>query len=222
VVEIRELVFRYPGGDFRLEVDALDVARGEKVALIGPSGVGKTTLLNIVAGILPVERGAVRVDGEDLARRTDAWRRAFRIGRIGLVFQEFELLDYLGARDNILLPYRLNRALRFDAAARKRAEELAGELGLAHRLRHRPAALSQGERQRVAMCRALVAEPRLILADEPTGNLDPAMARAALELLLGQVRARGLTLVMVTHNHALLEAFDRVIDVGALVRGAVA
>ena len=185
MIEISDLSFRYAEGAFSVTIPELRIARAEKVAFIGPSGVGKTTLISLIAGILKPQDGSVRVDGVDLARRSDRQRRDFRISRIGFVFQEFELLEYLTVRDNILLPYYVNATLPLTPAVRKSADELAVSMGIGDKLRRYPRTLSQGERQRVAICRALIASPDLIIADEPTGNLDPETgavhARAADE-----------------------------------------
>ena len=174
MIAIRELEFRYGTGEFRLEIPRLDVAAGESAAFIGPSGSGKTTLLNLMAGIVCPSRGSIDLGGVDVAALSDGHRRDLRITKIGLVFQEFELLEYLSVLDNILLPYRINAALVLDAAAWQRARQLAAEVGIADKLKRYPRQLSQGERQRVAVCRAVLPQPTLLLADEPTGNLDPA------------------------------------------------
>ena len=222
MIEIRDLDFSYADRAFRLRVPELRIARGERVALIGPSGVGKTTLAYLIAGILSPWRGSIRAGGVEVATLNDAARRNFRIAHIGFVFQEFELLEYLSVLDNILLPFRLNPALRLTAEARASATELAGAMRLGDKLRRYPQRLSQGERQRVAICRALITQPELIIADEPTGNLDPCTAETILALLLDESSRRGATLLMITHNHALLERFDRVVDVGRLSDGRVA
>ena len=213
-IAVERLDFRHPGGEFRLAVDALHVARGERVVLVGPSGSGKTTLLHLIAGILEAPPGAsIVVDGVDLAGADPALRRRHRLGRIGLVFQEFELLDYLTVAENVALPLRLGVGAAGPGAgpAGERVAALAAATGISHRLGARPDRLSQGERQRTAICRALVTEPAVVLADEPTGNLDPANAAAVLDLLLEQVAVRDATLVMVTHDHTLLDRFDRVV-----------
>jgi putative ABC transport system ATP-binding protein len=215
VIRIERLRFTFAPGRpdaFTLDLPRLRVARGAKVAVVGPSGCGKTTLLNLVAGILLPDAGRVAVEGRDLPALSDAERRRFRIGRIGLVFQEFELLDHLTVRDNILLPYYVNGALRLDGAVHARAAALAERLGIGRCLGKRPSALSHGERQRAAVGRALIAEPALLLADEPTGNLDPANREAILHLLFAEAGARGATLLMVTHDHSVLPRFDRVVD----------
>jgi len=212
VIEIRNLDFRYPGGDFRLGVPGLDISEGERVAVVGASGSGKTTLLDLIAGIREPGAGAVSIAGQRLDRLSEANRRQFRISRIGLIFQAFELLEYLTVRDNLLLPYRISSAIERDADTLSRLERLAHETGISGRLDCRPDELSHGERQRAAICRALITSPTLILADEPTGNLDPENKQRVLRLLLEQVASRGTTLVMVTHDHDLLAAFDRVLD----------
>ena len=130
-----------------------------------------------------------------------------------MVFQEFELLEYLSALDNILLPYHVADELQLDADVRGRARELASEMGISDLLARKPKKLSQGERQRVALCRALVTQPKLLICDEPTGNLDPKNAETIVELLLRQAREHAATVFMVTHDHGLLKRFDRVVDV---------
>lgn len=202
---------------FRLEVEELSLAPGEAAAVIGPSGSGKTTLVHLCAGILVPEAGAVSVGGVRLDRLSDGERRRERARQVGLVFQEFELLDYLSALENILVPLRIRGADRGELrSGRARATELADAVGIADLLGRLPAQLSQGERQRVAIARALVTDPALVLCDEPTGNLDPEAASHAVDLLLEQARARGAALLMVTHDHGLLDRFDRVIDVTTL------
>lgn len=220
MIEVRGLRFRYGEGGFRLEVPQLRIARGEKVAFIGPSGAGKTTLVYLLAGILTPQAGQISVDGIELAEKTDRQLRDFRISRIGFVFQEFELLEYLSLRDNMLLPYYINDTLPLTPEVHKTAEALAGSMNLGDKLRRFPKTLSHGEKQRVAICRALMTAPEILIADEPTGNLDSATAGVILSLLLREVEQRQATLLMVTHNHALLDAFDRAIDIQEFVRGA--
>lgn len=212
MIALRGIDFAYGREGFRLRVPALDVAAGERVAVIGPSGSGKTTLLNLIAGIALPATGSVRVGETEVSALPDATRRAFRIRRIGFVFQDFGLIDYLSARDNILHPYRITDALTLDAEVRARAEALAAATGITARLRSRPGALSQGEKQRVAICRALLTQPALVLADEATGNLDPETKGVILDLLLDRAAADGATVLAVTHDHELLPRFDRVID----------
>lgn len=216
VLSIEGLRFSH-GPDFHLRVDHFAMHAGERVALIGPSGCGKTTLLHLIAGILQSDAGRIEVLGQRIDTLDEADRRAFRIGKLGLVFQEFELLDYLTARENLLLPFRLhpNPPHRFKALSR--AEELAQRLGLAALLDRRPARLSQGERQRVALGRALAVAPGIVLGDEPTGNLDPDNARRSLDLLAEQAAADGAAVLVVTHDHGLLDRFDRVVELPSLV-----
>ena len=212
MIEIEGLSFRYPGGSFVLDIPGFRVASGEKLAVIGPSGSGKTTLLNLIAGIATPDRGAVQVGDTQVSELDDRRRRDFRIRHLGLVFQDFELLDYLNVLDNILHPYRITRALRLDSGVRGRAVELAGRMGIGDKLRRRVNDLSQGEKQRVAICRALLPGPGLLLADEATGNLDPDNKALILDLLFDSVDAHGATLLAVTHDHELLPRFDRVVD----------
>jgi len=212
LIEIRGLCFRYPDGAFTLEMPEFRVEQGEKLAVIGPSGSGKTTLLNLIAGIVTPEQGGVRVQETAVSDLDDAHRRDFRIRHIGFVFQDFELLDYLNVLDNILHPYRITRALRLDAGVRRQAASLAEKMGIGDKLGRHADDLSQGEKQRVAICRALLPGPRLLLADEATGNLDPDNKGRILDLLFDSVEAHGTTLLAVTHDHELLPRFDRVVD----------
>jgi ABC-type lipoprotein export system ATPase subunit len=212
VIIISDLEFQFAHSDFRLAVPSLKIAPLERVAIIGPSGSGKTTLLHLIAGILPPSRGTIRIRDREITTLPDAALRAFRVARIGLVFQSFELLSYLDVLENILLPYRLNGALRLGPEVSRRAEQLARETGLGHRLRAFPHRLSQGEKQRAAICRALLPEPPLLLADEPTGNLDPASKHRVLDLLFQQTERKGATLLMVTHDTELAGRFPRVLD----------
>ena len=212
MITIRSLEFRYPGTDFLLRIPDFNLGTQEKVAVIGPSGSGKTTLLNLVAGILVPEQGSVQYDGSEVSALSDAARRDFRITRIGFIFQDFELLDYLDVLDNVLHPYRITRALKLTRAVRERAGELLQQMGLGDKLGRGVERLSQGEKQRVAICRALLPSPQLVLADEATGNLDPRNKGHILDLLFEAVQAHGATLLAVTHDHELLPRFDRTVD----------
>lgn len=212
MISITDLDFSYGNGEFRLHIPELVVEDGTKAAIIGPSGCGKTTFLNLISGIAVPQTGRVRVDECEVSRLSDSARRDFRIANIGFVFQDFELLEYLSVFDNILHPYRINSSLSLSGEVRDRARQLADETELADKLRRRPDQLSQGERQRAAVCRALLTRPKLLLADEPTGNLDPASKGKVLDLLSDYANRTGATLVTVTHDHSLLDRFDAVID----------
>ena len=212
MIKIQALKFQYPNGEFQLNIPDLEVKNGEKLAVIGPSGAGKTTLLKLVAGIFLPQQGTVTVGNAEVSALTDMARRDFRITNIGFVFQDFELLDYLSVMDNILHPYRITRALKLDHSVRQRAEQLADDMGIRNKLKCPSTDLSHGEKQRTAICRALIAHPGIILADEATGNLDPANKVKILDLLFRSVALRGATLLAVTHDHELLKRFDRVVD----------
>jgi putative ABC transport system ATP-binding protein len=212
MIRIDALSFTYPDREFHLDIPQLTVASGERVAVIGPSGSGKTTLLNLVAGILTPGSGTVAVSDQCISGMSDAERRRFRITRIGFVFQSFELLEYLNVMDNILHPYRISGALRLNRPVRERAASLADSMGIGDKLKRPVTHLSQGEKQRVAICRALLPGPSLVLADEATGNLDPDNKEQILELLFRQVADHAATLLAVTHDHELLPQFGRVLD----------
>jgi putative ABC transport system ATP-binding protein len=226
-VRISGLHFRYPGArGFGMRIDALEVPAGECVAVVGPSGSGKTTLLSLVAGILLPDRGEIEIGDQPINRLGESARRRFRIDRIGQVFQAFELLDYLTVAENVVLPRLIDSAAGPLAEGRQRAAELLASVGLEDKVDDRPARLSHGERQRVAVCRAMLNRPGLILADEPTGNLDQANKQNVVDLLIRQAQDHGSTLLMVTHDRSLLAAFGRVVDfselavVDAVERGA--
>lgn len=217
-VKIAELRFSYPRSGFSLAVDELAVNAGEKVALVGPSGSGKTTLLHLVAGILVPDAGHVFCGEVRISSLSDAARRDLRLRSMGLVFQDFELLEYLNVWDNILLPFRISSSLKLDAATVDRAKQLAHSVGLHDRLQQYVGRLAQGERQRVAVCRALLNQPSLLLADEPTGNLDPANKERVLGILFDYAQQTGAALLTVTHDHQLLHRFERVIDFARFCR----
>ena len=208
---VQELLFSYPHSDFQLQIPQLEIDAECATAVVGPSGSGKTTLLHLVAGILSPERGNITVDGINVAALSSAGRRSFRLRNIGMVFQDFELIEYLNVLDNVLLPCRIGR-LSLDSDAKERAVHLLQLVGMSRHIKKSVTRLSQGERQRVAICRGLLSKPSLLLADEPTGNLDPATSEQILDVLLETVQVEKSTLVMVTHDHSLLHRFASTID----------
>jgi putative ABC transport system ATP-binding protein len=212
VITIENLQFSYRSGEFQLDIPAFKIEQSEKVAVIGPSGSGKTTLLNLISGILVPETGNINVHDINVNELKDDDRRDFRISSIGFVFQDFELLDYLTVLDNILHPYRITTALTIDKTVKERAAQLAEEMGIGDKLKRKANDLSQGEKQRAAICRALMPYPKLILADEATGNLDPENKTKILDLLFRSVTNHDATLLAVTHDYELLSRFDRVVD----------
>ena len=211
MIAVRDLLFGYPGG-FGLNVPALDVPAGGSVAVIGPSGSGKSTLLGLLSGELTPRAGRIAVDGQDVGALDPAARRLFRLRRVGFVFQDFPLVDWLDATDNVLLPYRLG--LTPDPAPPSRARSLLDRLGVGALASRRPASLSQGERQRVAIARALVTRPAVVLADEPTAGLDAPRAAEVARLLV-EATGEGAALVVVTHDPALVGFFGATLDLGA-------
>jgi putative ABC transport system ATP-binding protein len=183
----------------------LDVRRGEFVAVLGPSGSGKSTLLALMAGLDRPSSGEIRVDGERIESWSEDRLALLRRHKIGFVFQSFQLLGNLTARENVLLPMELLGL----SEARRRADELLGAVGLSERGHHYPSQLSGGEQQRVALARAFAPRPALLLADEPTGNLDGATGRVVLDILVAMRAEEGATLVLVTHDPAVAELADR-------------
>lgn len=222
MVHIDALQFSYHNKGFGLDIPELAADKCDKLAMIGPSGTGKTTLLNLIAGIVTPQAGTIDVDETRVNELSDDARRDFRITHIGFVFQDFQLLDYLSVLDNILHPFRITGALRLDKQVRDRAQKLAQQMGIEDKLKRKPSRLSQGERQRAAICRALLPNPKLILSDEATGNLDPDNKSRILDLLFKCVEDHQATLLAVTHDHELLRRFDRTIDFQDFHRGKVA
>lgn len=212
MIRISDIHFHYIPEEFDLGIKDLVIDTGEKVAFIGPSGSGKSTLLNLVAGILIPQEGVVEIDGLKITSQSDQARRDYRISNIGFVFQDFGLIDYLDVTDNILHPYRISGALKINGDVKDRVKRLAELTGVSSLLNRHPADLSHGERQRVAICRALLPKPKLILADEATGNLDSDNKSHILELLAASVEENNATLLAVTHDQELLHYFDRVIN----------
>ena len=188
-----------------------DVRAGEAVAILVASGSGKSTLLGLLAGLDVPSAGRVRIDGEDLFSLSEDGRAQLRGRMVGFVFQSFQLLPALTALENVMLPLELSGGA--DAASRARA--VLGRVGLGERLGHYPRQLSGGEQQRVAVARAFVTEPKLLFADEPTGNLDSVTGEHVIELLFEMNRERGATLVLVTHDAALAKRCDRRIHIAA-------
>lgn len=212
MINISSLRFSYRGADFQLSIPEFRVKTGGRLAMIGPSGSGKTTLLNLIAGILVPETGSIEVNDVPVHTLSDNKRRNFRITTIGFVFQDFELIDYLNVMDNIVHTFRITGALKLDTNIRRRAVALAEQMGIADKMKRFTGDLSQGEKQRVAICRALLPQPRLILADEATGNLDPENKIRILDLLFAAVEEQDATLIAVTHDHELLPRFNEVVD----------
>lgn len=216
MIRVKDLAFGYPRGGFELRVGELEVASGESVAVVGPSGCGKTTLLHLLAGILRPASGTVRVGNVEVSELGREDRQDFRALAVGLVFQEFELLEYLDVLDNVLLPYRVSPALALDDAAQQRATELVEQVGLADKRGSFPQQLSQGERQRVAVCRSLVTRPRVLFGDEPTANLDADNRDQVMDTLFRYTEEQQAPLIVVTHDQELRQRFATVLDVQEL------
>ena len=212
LLEVRGLCKTYHTGPNRVEVLTgidLDLEQGTTVALVGASGAGKSTLLHLLGALDRPSGGTVLFHGEDLFKKGDRDLASFRNRCIGFVFQFHHLLPEFTALENVMMPALIARVAKGEA--RSRAEELLTDVGLAHRLTHRPGELSGGEQQRVAMARALALSPELLLADEPTGNLDMKTSEG-VHALLGELQQKwGLTLVVVTHNEQLASAMGRVV-----------
>ena len=211
VVEIRDLAFAWPGGDAVLDLPALTIREGERVFIKGPSGSGKSTLLGLLAGLDAPSSGRVWLAGVDLGALDEDGRALLRAERVGFVFQSFQLLPGLTALENVMLPLELEG--RKDA--REHARHLLERVGLGQRLSHSPRQLSGGEQQRVAIARAFAANPDVLFADEPTGNLDRHTGERITELLFELNKERGTTLVLVTHDERLAHRCRRLIRLEA-------
>ena len=217
VLELRGIEKGYklgkPGEVRVLRGADLTIRRGEVVALVAPSGAGKSTLLHI-AGLLDTPNGGeVRIGGEEMSRLSDRRRTAVRRSEVGFIYQFHHLLPEFSAAENVILPQLANGTGQ--AAAAARAADLLSRVGIADRVDHRPAALSGGEQQRVAFCRALANQPKILLADEPTGNLDPETSERVFATLMDVVRETGLSALIATHNLELAARMDRVVRLDA-------
>jgi putative ABC transport system ATP-binding protein len=200
--------YREPDGNVLpiLNIASFDVASGEQVVLLGPSGGGKTTLLNVISGITAPDAGEVVIDGTNIAKLQEVARDRFRAQRIGFVFQTFNLLPAFTALENVLLGMSFS-GRKVD---RQRAEELLNQVGLSHRMHHRPPQMSVGEQQRVAVARALANRPSLLLADEPTANVDVAHQQSILKLIREACSQNNVSLLMVTHSLEVANQFSRI------------
>ncbi|MFN7875154.1 MAG: ABC transporter ATP-binding protein [Pirellula sp.] len=216
MISVHNLKHQYGEGGFSLAIPSLSIEPAESIALVGPSGSGKSTLLNLIAGTIPIQHGQIVVNGTRVDLLGEAEKRRYRVRDIGFVFQELELIEHLSVRENILLPYLINRASQFTRGVDDRCLALVRNVGLTDKLERRPQQLSTGEKQRVAICRALITSPAVILADEPTGSLDPAKSSEILDLLLQQSADCGSSLLVVTHDHSQLNRFSRTIDMNTL------
>jgi putative ABC transport system ATP-binding protein len=210
LLEARDLIRKYPVGERLLAIIdgvSLDVGRGEFLVITGPSGSGKTTLITLLSGLDRPDAGSVRLEGRELTALTEEELAPLRNGSIGFVFQSYQLIPSLSAIENVMFPAELHG----DPRARAKAVALLAKAGVDGRADNFPHQLSGGEQQRIAICRALINEPAIVFADEPTGNLDTASGQAVLQLMLDLQRERGAALVMVTHSAAIAARADRVI-----------
>ena len=221
MIEIRDVEKRYArGGEVVIacRVPELDIQAGEQVALVGPSGCGKTTLLHVISGLLKPDRGTVKVDGIDLFGLGEAARDRFRARNFGYVHQTFNLLAAFSALENVAL----GAYFAGGSSSAERARELLDRVGLGDRLSHQPAELSVGQQQRVAVARALINRPQVLLADEPTGNQDPETGRQTLALMRELAEEIGATIVLVTHDPNSAEQMQRTIELPSLAGAEVA
>jgi putative ABC transport system ATP-binding protein len=223
MINISELAFSYRGrgpnlaSSFGMRVQNLTVPVGASTALVGPSGSGKTTLLGLIAGTLRAASGSIIVNNQAITDFSDNELGRYRIHSVGQVFQAFELLGYLTVIENVMLPwYIAGSGLKADI--RKRAADLLLDVGLESKRSAMPGELSQGEQQRVAVCRAMLNNPPVLLADEPTGNLDQENKQNVVDLLVEQAKRNNSTLLMVTHDESLLNKFDSVLDMRIVAR----
>ena len=213
ILQIRDLHFQYPASDFKIEISDIKITQGSKIAISGKSGSGKTTLIHLISGILKPQSGEILFYDKSITDMNDKEIRKHRISNIGFIFQEFELLEYLNVMDNLILPYKINKSLVIDAEIKDKAKEIANRIGIGNKLDQHPKQLSGGERQRLAIARALITSPPLIIADEPTGNLDEKTSNIVMDEIKDQVSYTNSTLIMISHNNELISSFDEIIDI---------
>ena len=213
ILQISDLHFQYPASDFKIEVSDIKITQGSKIAISGKSGSGKTTLIHLISGILKPQSGEILFFDESITDMNENDIRKHRISNIGFIFQEFELLDYLNVVDNLVLPYKINKSLSLDEEIKDKAKEIANRIGIGNKLDQHPKQLSGGERQRLAIARALITSPPLIIADDPTGNLDDKTSNIVMDEITDQVSYTNSTLIMISHNNELISSFDEIIDI---------
>lgn len=213
VIDCKSVGKTYQEGSLSVDVlvsVTLQVEQGERVAILGASGSGKSTLLNILGGLDKPSTGSTRLNGTDFAAMGEAAKGRFRNAHLGFIYQFHHLLPEFSALENVAMPLLIGGASV--ASAKKQATDILSSVGLSKRFHHKPGELSGGERQRAAVARALVTHPKCLLADEPTGNLDPRIAEQVFQVLLEMNRNRNTSIVMVTHDHGLAKRMDRVLS----------
>ncbi|MBT4695055.1 MAG: ATP-binding cassette domain-containing protein [Planctomycetaceae bacterium] len=219
IITAENLIFRYPRSQFKLEFPKLEVAVGTHCVITGPSGCGKTTWLRLLSGIESAQTGEITIKGRRLSKLTNKAIRTFRNQNFGFIFQDFRLVEYLSLRDNILLGVMLgSKSAR--APAISRLDELASRVGIADLLPRRVIKLSRGEMQRVAVCRALIHNPAVIFADEPTANLDPKNRDIIWDLINSEARVNDATVLAVSHDTDSIGRFDKVVELDSLMETA--
>jgi putative ABC transport system ATP-binding protein len=220
ILELAQVRFRWPGrAGFALSVPDFVVTRGQTTLLLGDSGSGKSTLLSLICGTITANSGRVAVAGTDLSTLSGGQRNRLRAEQIGVIFQQFNLLPFGSVLDNILLPLRFAPKRRARVSdARAQARDLCAALGLPDLLRAKAGTLSVGQQQRVAVARALIGQPPILIADEPTSALDATHQSAFLDLLFAQVRAQGTTLLMVSHDPRIADRFDRLVTMDEIAQ----
>ena len=187
ILQIRDLHFQYPASDFKIEISDIKITQGSKIAISGKSGSGKTTLIHLISGILKPQSGEI-------------------------LFYDKSITD-MNVMDNLILPYKINKSLVLDTEIKDKAKEIANRIGIGNKLDQHPKQLSGGERQRLAIARALITSPPLIIADEPTGNLDEKTSNIVMDEITDQVSYTNSTLIMISHNNELISSFDEIIDI---------
>jgi putative ABC transport system ATP-binding protein len=212
MIECHNIKFLYPQSTIRLSIPHFHLEKKQWGLLKGYSGSGKTTFLHLISGILKPQEGKIRVSDVEITQARPSFLRNFRISKIGFVFQNFELLEYLTVEQNICYPFYLNPTLKFTEEHSKDLQQLLGEMGIGDKTKNYPRELSQGEQQRVCVARALITRPALLLADEPTGNLDPESTLKVMQLLQHLCKPRETTVLIVSHDQSLFSYFDKIWD----------
>lgn len=211
MIELKNISKTYHQGDTAISVLKgvnLSIKEGERVAIVGASGSGKSTLLSLMSGMDTPDEGQVLIDGKDLGTLSETELAEVRNKTISIIFQSFELVPSFSALENVMLPIDIG-----GGSGRDRAQQALGEVGLAHRTAHLPSMLSGGEEQRVAIARALVGDPKILFADEPTGNLDQKTGAQVLSLIKNAASGKGRTLVIITHDKEIAKSMDRVLEI---------